>query len=107
MHRMPKKRVKITYISSPLLVRACDASEFRSVVQQLTGKDSNKVVQTPHKGNSILMHQSGDLSASEDGNGSCHYNDMSMITSSLEFDEDYFWKELLARSVLPSPCVLV
>ncbi|TKY61361.1 Modulating plastid sigma factor [Spatholobus suberectus] len=105
--KTPKKTVKITYISSPVLVRACDASEFRSVVQQLTGKDSNNKVQSSHKGYSALMHQdmqSGDQSATEDGNGSCHYN--RSMTSSLEFDEDYFWKEL-ALSVLPSPCVLV
>ncbi|RDX68145.1 hypothetical protein CR513_52893, partial [Mucuna pruriens] len=85
VHKTQKKRVKITYISSPVLVRACDASEFRSVVQNLTGKDSDNKVQ--------------------DGKGSCHYN-RSITSSSLEFDQDYFWIEL-ARSVLPSPCLLI
>ncbi|KAL2345813.1 hypothetical protein Fmac_007098 [Flemingia macrophylla] len=108
---MAKKRsVKITYISSPMLVRACDASEFRSVVQQLTGKDSNnKVVGDPHtRYSSTLMHQSGNiLHASQDyANGFCHYNNRSMTTDELFNEEDYFWKEL-ASSVMLSPCVLV
>ncbi|KAL9320394.1 hypothetical protein ACSQ67_012233 [Phaseolus vulgaris] len=108
MNKTQKKTVKITYISSPVLVRACDASEFRSVVQQLTGKDSNKV----GRGSTLMHHervmQSGDVCGSEeDGREFHHYNNnRSLITGSVEFDEDYFWKEL-ARSVLPSPCLLV
>ncbi|KAK7332845.1 hypothetical protein VNO80_29601 [Phaseolus coccineus] len=105
VNKTQKKTVKITYISSPVLVRACDASEFRSVVQQLTGKDSNKV------GHGSMHHervmQSGDVRGSEeDGREFHHYNNRSLMTGSVELDEDYFWKEL-ARSVLPSPCVLV
>ncbi|CAN0892845.1 hypothetical protein LINGRAHAP2_LOCUS17803 [Linum grandiflorum] len=42
--RMKKKKkkepMKITYISSPTLVKAASASEFRALVQELTGKDS-------------------------------------------------------------------
>ncbi|CAJ1961118.1 unnamed protein product [Sphenostylis stenocarpa] len=112
MHKTPKKTVKITYISSPVMVRACDASEFRSVVQQLTGKDSSKVERRSKGHGSTSMHhervmQSGDVRGSEDGSELYHYsNNRSMMTSSVELDEDYLWKEL-ARSLLPSPCVLV
>ncbi|KAK6915382.1 VQ protein [Dillenia turbinata] len=35
-----KKPMKVTYISSPMMVRACNPSEFRALVQELTGKDS-------------------------------------------------------------------
>ncbi|CAN1176700.1 hypothetical protein LINPERHAP2_LOCUS32680 [Linum perenne] len=35
-----KEPMKITYISSPTLVKATNASEFRALVQELTGKDS-------------------------------------------------------------------
>ncbi|CAI0433981.1 unnamed protein product [Linum tenue] len=35
-----KEPLKITYISSPTLVKATNASEFRALVQELTGKDS-------------------------------------------------------------------
>ncbi|KAK6915383.1 VQ protein [Dillenia turbinata] len=44
-HKQPmkgkKKPTKVTYISSPMMVRACNESEFRAIVQELTGKDSN------------------------------------------------------------------
>ncbi|KAK6915381.1 VQ protein [Dillenia turbinata] len=43
-HKQPmkgkKKPTKVTYISSPVMVRACNESEFRAIVQELTGKDS-------------------------------------------------------------------
>lgn len=35
-----KKPLKITYISTPTMFRAANASEFRAIVQELTGKDS-------------------------------------------------------------------
>ncbi|PKI32135.1 hypothetical protein CRG98_047453 [Punica granatum] len=43
-----KKPLKITYISSPVMVRATTASEFRAIVQELTGKDSDVGVLSPH-----------------------------------------------------------
>lgn len=36
-----QKAIKVKYISSPVTVRARDASEFRSIVQQLTGHNSH------------------------------------------------------------------
>ncbi|KAL5156125.1 hypothetical protein HKD37_19G055046 [Glycine soja] len=102
VQKTPKKTVKITYISSPVLVRAYDASEFRSVVQQLTGNDSNsnKKVERPHKGySSTLMHQRV-MQSHEDAHGIGLYHYNRSTTTSLELDEDYYWKEL-ARSVLP------
>lgn len=117
MNNTLKKSVKITYISSPLLVRTCDASDFRSVVQQLTGKNSDDLIsESPHKAphpptwsNQFMQVQGGDArattaTAKEDGNALSYYNNRP--TDSVEFDEDYFWKEV-ARSVLRSPCVLV
>ncbi|KAK7397332.1 hypothetical protein VNO78_18500 [Psophocarpus tetragonolobus] len=105
IHNTTKKTVKITYISSPVLVRTCHVSEFRSVVQQLTGKHSNNKVQNPHnKGYSTLMHQRVMQLATQDGNSCYHYN-RSMMTAPLEFDEDYFFKQL-ASSVLPSPYIM-
>ncbi|KAG5087212.1 hypothetical protein JHK82_054613 [Glycine max] len=83
-------------------VRAYDASEFRSVVQQLTGNDSNsnKKVERPHKGySSTLMHQRV-MQSHEDAHGIGLYHYNRSTTTSLELDEDYYWKEL-ARSVLP------
>ncbi|KAK6911361.1 VQ protein [Dillenia turbinata] len=36
-----RKPMKVTYISSPMMVKACNPSEFRALVQELTGKDSD------------------------------------------------------------------
>ncbi|KAI5659976.1 hypothetical protein M9H77_28769 [Catharanthus roseus] len=36
-----KEPMKVKYISSPVMVNAKDAREFKSIVQQLTGKDSS------------------------------------------------------------------
>lgn len=38
--RRDKKEIKVTYISSPMKVKT-SASNFRSLVQELTGQDSN------------------------------------------------------------------
>jgi hypothetical protein len=35
-----KEPVKIKYISSPVFVKASNASEFRAIVQELTGKNA-------------------------------------------------------------------
>ncbi|XP_044461218.1 sigma factor binding protein 1, chloroplastic-like [Mangifera indica] len=39
-NKRSKKGVKVVYISSPLKVKTC-ASNFRALVQELTGKDSD------------------------------------------------------------------
>ncbi|XP_021299970.1 uncharacterized protein LOC110428462 [Herrania umbratica] len=39
-----KKDIKVVYISSPMKVKTC-ASQFRALVQELTGKDSDVAVQ--------------------------------------------------------------
>ncbi|XP_057452718.1 sigma factor binding protein 1, chloroplastic-like [Lotus japonicus] len=39
-NRRVKKEIKVTYISSPVKVKA-SASNFRALVQELTGQDSN------------------------------------------------------------------
>jgi hypothetical protein len=35
-----REPIKIKYISSPTMVKATNATEFRAIVQELTGKDS-------------------------------------------------------------------
>lgn len=46
---MKKKPLKVTYISSPVMVTAATASEFRAIVQELTGKDSDAEAPSPHE----------------------------------------------------------
>jgi len=62
MHKTVKKTVKVTYISNPILLRACHASEFRSLVQQLTGKNSND-----------FIHQSIPPSSEKQSTHNCSY----------------------------------
>ncbi|KAM3235020.1 hypothetical protein BC332_12739 [Capsicum chinense] len=38
-----KEAIKVKYIDSPLLVNAKNATEFRTIVQQLTGKTPQKM----------------------------------------------------------------
>ncbi|KAK9292635.1 hypothetical protein L1049_020610 [Liquidambar formosana] len=39
--KVEQKPTKITYISNPITVKACSPFEFRTVVQELTGKNSD------------------------------------------------------------------
>jgi|UPI000193D4C6 hypothetical protein len=50
-----KEPVKITYISSPTMVKATNASEFRAIVQELTGKDSK--VEDPFDAYSMISNE--------------------------------------------------
>ncbi|KAJ6877140.1 hypothetical protein NC651_030006 [Populus alba x Populus x berolinensis] len=50
-----KEPVKITYISSPTMVKATSASEFRAIVQELTGKDSK--VEDPFDAYSVISNE--------------------------------------------------
>lgn len=109
MHKISKtvkKTVKVTYISSPVFVSARDASEFRSLVQQLTGKDSNH--ETPkHRENpptcKVMQVDGGTFATTaadeEDNASSCCYN---RSMDSLEFDEELFWSEAARCISLPS-----
>jgi len=40
--RKGKEPIKVKYISNPIMVKASNETEFRAVVQELTGKTSNK-----------------------------------------------------------------
>ncbi|KGN60779.1 hypothetical protein Csa_019238 [Cucumis sativus] len=39
--KVQRKPIKVKYISSPMMIKASNALEFRAIVQQLTGFDSN------------------------------------------------------------------
>lgn len=39
--KVQRKPIKVKYISSPMMIKASSALEFRAIVQQLTGFDSN------------------------------------------------------------------
>lgn len=50
-----KKDIKVVYISSPMKVKTC-ASQFRALVQELTGKDSNAAVRFMDNDGNVSDH---------------------------------------------------
>lgn len=106
-----KKKMKITYISSPVMVSATTTSEFRAIVQELTGKDSDFVVLSPRDNEEgpVLSRESGvtaNLPASRvgyapsDGRSNSlnveEANDLhnnSVAVNALGFNESFTWRE--------------
>ncbi|KAF3969566.1 hypothetical protein CMV_006646 [Castanea mollissima] len=41
--KVERKPMKVKYISSPIMVKAGNPSEFRAIVQQLTGKNADPI----------------------------------------------------------------
>ncbi|KAK7285150.1 hypothetical protein RJT34_19910 [Clitoria ternatea] len=113
-----KPAIKITYISSPVMVRACDASEFRSLVQQLTGKDSNNTHQQDVSGwNGIDSGGGGcfwlkqqqyiNQHSSTQDHGKA-FSDPNYQLSLGQLDEDYyFWKQVAPSVLHHSPCTVL
>ncbi|KAK4717250.1 hypothetical protein R3W88_015588 [Solanum pinnatisectum] len=83
-----KEPMKVKYISSPVLVNAKNADEFRSIVQELTGKN-------PERGGGIGDDGGdggGDRPKDHDG---VEYNNSSTnnISMSIDNNDEYFWKQ--------------
>ncbi|KAL6989137.1 hypothetical protein U1Q18_014889 [Sarracenia purpurea var. burkii] len=101
------KPIKIRYISSPVMVWASNASEFRAIVQELTGRNSDlgKIGQEGGVATSDGIAPVVDLGTQEkegfrDGKSECS----NMVA--LEFDQ-FFWRELSKSSGFEIPWVLV
>lgn len=105
-----KKPLKITYISSPVLVRATTASEFRNIVQELTGKDSDVGVLSPHDDDGRLILTPGgtaDLLADRSGSAAdflsdekypyveegVDFSENSGAVRGFGFQESFLWRE--------------
>ncbi|PHU17045.1 hypothetical protein BC332_12740 [Capsicum chinense] len=76
----PKRRepIKVKYIDSPLLVNAKNATEFRTIVQQLTGKN-------PQKMSSGIVHECSSVKAHLHQHEIDHNNNIV---------DELLWKEL-------------
>lgn len=114
------KPIKITYISSPMIVKACDASEFRAIVQELTGKnssispdfDSCPMVTEEEPSQALSYDTAHETNSSNNGlldTSSLLEFDEGSIKKKKEFDEGYyFWRELSLRAFeFESPCDFV
>ncbi|CAL5365091.1 unnamed protein product [Camellia sinensis] len=112
-----KKPIKVTYISSPMMVRANNASEFRAIVQELTGQNSDlgssefeaslAIGGGGDEGRSMVLNRSS-IAKAEFGNGGIGEFELSNVVSSLEPNEASFWKEVSDSFLgFQFPCVLV
>ncbi|XP_047340121.1 uncharacterized protein LOC124943687 [Impatiens glandulifera] len=87
-----KKPIKVTYISNPMRVQANNESEFRAIVQELTGKNStidsyleDEVQEFPNNG----VYRAHETSQKRDEQV------LSSVKSSLENNiESSLWMEL-------------
>ena len=92
-----QKPIKITYISSPTIVRACHASEFLTIVQELTGRNSDKKCSGDNHATSteqvsfVFNHEAPHATTATEIVGDHFLKTM----ISLEFDQGYFWRDVL------------
>ncbi|KAL5835332.1 hypothetical protein ACOSQ4_014829 [Xanthoceras sorbifolium] len=126
--KMKKSPIKVTYISSPMMVKASNASEFRAIVQELTGKnsdvsDDHDVFPTTtlsneeesvhhHHHHHHRHHQAFDQGRSENITADHHrdneYSFSNNIIMSLldhdhdlvgnQFDERFLWREIVSAA---------
>jgi hypothetical protein len=94
--KVERKPMKIKYISSPIMVNTRNVSEFRAVVQLLTGKSSNSI-SLDHGTTSTMIKQGRPSQLLPNHNTptsmmppSTHHQELDYKVSSTIFDEDDF-----------------
>lgn len=88
MSSKKKEPMKVKYISSPVLVNVKNPSEFRTVVQQLTGKSP------PKSSNTCNNQQGKEGYYNEENNKVCEEGSSNFIRQSMgNKSRDNFWKE--------------
>ncbi|XP_021282108.1 uncharacterized protein LOC110414990 [Herrania umbratica] len=92
-----KNPIKIKYISSPMMVKASNADEFRAIVQELTGRNSD--VGEPSNVPTTLPEEANQVhSPFHVDSPPAKVDDKSLLDtfqddmSSLEFDEGFLWR---------------
>lgn len=114
--KVKRNPIKVTYISSPMKVKASSASEFRAIVQELTGKnsdifkdhsdDSYATVDLPEEANNYqaINLQDGDRLLQNDvAVFSAHDYLLDDAFSSHvldQIDERFMWRDVSAESSL-------
>ncbi|XP_057475901.1 sigma factor binding protein 1, chloroplastic-like [Actinidia eriantha] len=109
--KVKKKPIKVTYISSPVMVQANNASEFRAIVEELTGQNSD--VSRFEDASMAFGNDAGPVLDPEisttktvlsDGHEFEYLSDM---MQPLEFNESSFLREVSNGLGFQFPCVLV
>ncbi|OMO96237.1 VQ motif-containing protein [Corchorus olitorius] len=99
--KVKKNPIKVTYIASPTMVKVSNADEFRAIVQELTGRNSDTREQHSNDVHTTTIpkedaNQVHDFHFQVDS--SAKVDDRIMLDtfpvdmSSLEFDEDFTWR---------------
>ncbi|KAL6146802.1 hypothetical protein ACLB2K_057479 [Fragaria x ananassa] len=92
--------IRIKYISSPMMVQANNASEFRAIVQELTGQNSDATI--PDHGtdyceqaNWVSSHRASQPADMKTQNGDelMKFSDDHVVAFG-QFDEIKFWREV-------------
>lgn len=106
-----KEPLKVKYISSPVLVNAKNPTEFKAIVQELTGKDSSEGHHQRSPGDAGGRATSVGYSQLPTEHGEkyaklgCEVDQIqgSSTMAGHEFDADLFWKlsESLSKSEFP------
>ncbi|KAF9670126.1 hypothetical protein SADUNF_Sadunf13G0036100 [Salix dunnii] len=105
-----KEPIKITYISSPTMFKATNASEFRAIVQELTGKDSK--VEDPFDAYPVISNEVEACQVPRYGTPQFNVAGVNDVfpsnTSFLQTEDGFFWGDVSDMSFeLQSPCVFV
>ncbi|KAF9660954.1 hypothetical protein SADUNF_Sadunf19G0017500 [Salix dunnii] len=100
-----RKPVKIKYISSPTMVKATNATEFRAIVQELTGKDSK--VEDPFDSSEVASqvprYGTPRFGVERVDGAFCNYT-----SPFLQTEDGFVLGDVSERTVdLQSPCVFV
>ncbi|OMO71983.1 VQ motif-containing protein [Corchorus capsularis] len=93
--KVKKNPIKVTYIDSPTMVKVSNADEFRAIVQELTGRNSDTREQHSNDVHTTTIpkeeaNQVHDSSAKVDDR--ILLDSFPVDMSSLEFDEDFTWR---------------
>ncbi|XVF06360.1 hypothetical protein REPUB_Repub06bG0041400 [Reevesia pubescens] len=94
--KVKKNPIKITYISSPMMVTASNAAEFRAIVQELTGQTSN--IREPDNVPTTIHDETNQVHFPFEVDSAAKIDDKDLLDtifpddlSSLEFDEGLLW----------------
>lgn len=86
--KVKREPMKIKYISSPMLVKARNASEFRAIVQELTGQHSEDR-SDPHQSYTMITNHAEPQIKMVEENVAC---EVSRTMPLLELNKDYLWE---------------
>lgn len=101
--KVEKKPMKIKYISSPIMVKAGNASEFRAIVQQLTGKNADPI--SPDDTYTMVTEEASHVPHQNTPHSMMGTDEEvnNKLISNTMFNEGDFWLDCNTNSLLEIP----